>query len=105
MRIPAGIKAARRKAASTNHLLNLKYTLKVGERAGSRRGNWPYVVLGLAVGCGLSGLGGTLTTVGVVSNGGCFRSFGDLLPQVGKGNFLSYKVCTRISCGMRGEGL
>ena len=93
VRIPAGIKAARKKAASTNHLLNLKYTLKVGERAGSRRGNRPYVVLGLAIGCSLSGL----TTVGVVSNGGCFQSFGDLLPQVEKGNFLSYKVCTRTS--------
>lgn len=29
-----------------------------------------------------------MTDSGVVSNGGCFHSFGKLLPQVGKGEFL-----------------
>ena len=30
----------------------------------------------------------------VVSNGGCFQSYGELLPPVGKGIFWPYKVCT-----------
>ena len=41
---------------------------------------------------GLSGLGGAVKCIGVLSNGGYFQLFGELLLQVGRGNFGSYKV-------------
>ena len=42
-----------------------------------------------------SELGVVMIYGGVVSYGSCFQSFGGLLPQVGRGSFRPYKVCTR----------
>lgn len=44
---------------------------------------------------GLSGVGGAGTYSRVVSDGGCFQSFGKLPSQFGRGSFWLYKVCTR----------
>ena len=38
-----------------------------------------------------------MTYSGVVSNGGCFQSFGGLLSQVGRGSFWPCKVCRELS--------
>lgn len=42
-------------------------------------------------------LGGAVKCIGVLSNGGYFQSFGELL-QVGRGNFGSYKIRTMNHC-------
>lgn len=46
----------------------------------------------------VSELGGDVMYRGVVSKGGCFQSFGGLLPLVGTGSFWPYRVCA-LTCG------
>ena len=81
VKIHALIKTARRKVASA--MLSRRESGQFGARW-----NWPLGCFGIRCLLGHSGLGGAKSHSGVVSNGGCFQSFGGgLLTQVGRGSF------------------
>lgn len=78
-----GIKTARRKVASTKFI-----EAKVHSQGGGA-GRFPERLgcFGIGYDWVISGLVGAGRNCGVVSNRGCFQSFGGLLPQVVRGSF------------------
>lgn len=79
MGIHTGIRKARREVVST--LFKWKYSLKEGEWVGSVRWNQPLDCFGMVL-LVLSELRSVVTYSGVVSNGGCFQSFGKFFLHV-----------------------
>ena len=83
----AGIKKAKRKVTSTKQFVKARVHSQGGRRGGLFEVEPALGCFGIGYLLCLSGLGGALSYHGVVSNGGCSQSFGELLPQIGRGSF------------------
>lgn len=81
------IKTAVRRVASTKQFINVE----IHSQGGRARLFWNWILLSL------SGLGGTGGYSGVVSKVGCLQSFGNLLPQVGRGSFDPIRFALKLS--------